>query len=96
MNRQRAGRYTLLGHTLGDQPSGQLVVFALGHQPTDHVAAKDVEHHIERKIEPLDRAAQLGDVPSPNLVRRGRYQTGHRVARMLALGAPLTAFAQGA
>ncbi len=51
-----------------DQPLGEAGVLALGDHPADHVAAEDVEDHVEVEVGPLGRAHELGDVPGPDLV----------------------------
>ena len=47
---------------------GQFGAFAIRHHPTDDVATEDIENHVEIEVRPLDRAAQLGDVPAPDLL----------------------------
>ena len=54
--------------------SARAADLAGGDHPADHVAAEDVEDHVQVEVGPLRRAAQLGDVPRPHLVRRGRDQ----------------------
>ena len=45
MNCQRTRCDPLLGTAFGDQPTRQLAVLALGHQPAHHVAAENVQQH---------------------------------------------------
>ncbi len=52
-----------------DQPCGEAGALAVGDHPADHVAAEDVEDHVQVEVGPLDRALELGDVPGPDLVR---------------------------
>ena len=87
MRQLRAPADPLLVHRLADQPLGQLSAFAAGQHPADHVAAEDVEDHVEVEVGPLRRPLQLGDVPRPDLIRRGGQQLrlgAGRVAQLVA------------
>ena len=59
----------LLGAGLADQHLGQGGGLAGGDHPADDVAGVDVQDHVQVVVGPLRRAAQLGDVPRPHLVR---------------------------
>ena len=59
----------LLGAGLADQHLGQRGGFAAGDHPADDVAGEDVQDHVQVVVGPLRRAAQLGDVPRPHLIR---------------------------
>ena len=78
-----------LAHGLGDELLGQVGAFARGDHPADHVAAEDVEDHVEVEVGPLGRPQELGDVPGPDLVGRGGQQFGLGVGRVAELVAPL-------
>jgi hypothetical protein len=77
----------LLGDGVGDEPLGQGGRLAGGQEPPGHVAAVDVEDHVEVVGGPLGRTGQLGDVPGPHLVRSGRDQLGLDVGGMAGLAA---------
>lgn len=53
---------------------------SVGDHPADHVAAENVDDHVQVKVGPLDRVFQLGDVPGPYLVRPSGQQFwfGHK------------------
>ena len=53
----------LLDDRLADQPLGQVFAFAAGQHPANHIAAEDVENHVEVEVGPLRGPQQLGDVP---------------------------------
>ena len=63
-----AGRDVLRVAGVLDEPLGQFGAFAVGDHPTDDVAAEDIQDDVEVVGGPLHRAAQLGDVPTPQLV----------------------------
>ncbi len=68
MNRQLVWKDGLFVTGVHNQPFGQGGRLPLGHHPADHVAAEDVEDHIEVVVDPLGRPLELGDVPGPDLV----------------------------
>ena len=59
----------LLGTRLGDQLFGQAGRLTLGDQPANNVAAKDIQNGVQLVVGPLDWTSQLGQVPTPQLVR---------------------------
>jgi hypothetical protein len=63
--------------------------FGLGDQPADHVAAVDVDDHIQVEVGPFRRPVQLGDVPRPALIRFRRDQFGLHPRRVHRLAATL-------
>ena len=76
-----------------DQSLGQFGAFAIRDHPAHNVAAKNIEDDIEMIGGPFHRAAQLGDVPTPQLVGRGGQQLGLLIGRMRKLIAALATFA---
>ena len=74
MNRQLIAPDVLFVVRLGDQPLGQAGGFTFGHHPADHIAAVDVEDHVEIVIAPFPGALQLRDVPTPDFVGPGGQQ----------------------
>ncbi len=40
-------------------------------QPADDGPAEKIQDHVQREVEPLDRALELRDVPDPDLVGPG-------------------------
>ena len=85
-----AGRDVLRVATMLDEPLGQFGAFAVGDHPTDDVATKNIQDDVEVVGSPLYRAAQLGDVPAPQLVGLGGQQFRLLIRRM---GELITAFA---
>ena len=69
---------------------GQLRGFTRRHHPADYVPAEDVQDDIEIEVGPLGRPLQLGDVPTPKLVRRSGQQLRPLICRM---GELITTFA---
>src|SRR4051794_18449820 len=57
--------------------------------PAGNVTAEDIEHDVKIEVSPLDRTAQLGDVPAPKLVGCCGQQLGLIVSRMYELIAAL-------
>ena len=76
-----------------DQALGQLGAFAIRDHPADDVAAEDIQDDVEMIDGPLHRAAQLGDVPTPQLIGCGGQQLRLLIGRMSELIAALAAFA---
>ena len=64
---QPAPRDLLALDGLLNEPLGQLGRFPIRQHPAHHVAAENVEDHVEVKVSPLGRSQQLGDVPRPDL-----------------------------
>lgn len=73
-----------------DELAGQSSIFPEGDHPAHDVPAVDVQDHVQIVIGPLDRAAQLGDVPGPNLVGPRGQQFRRRIGCMGALLASLS------
>jgi hypothetical protein len=73
-----------------DETLGQLGALAVSDHPTDHEAAKDIQDDVEMVEGPLGRAAQLGDVPTPQLIGRSGQQLRLLIGRMSELIAALT------
>ena len=90
MNGELAGRDYLRAAGMFDEPLGQFGAFAMGDHPTDDVAAKNIQDDVEVVGGPFHRAAQLGDVPTPQLVGLGGQQLRLLIRRM---GELITAFA---
>ena len=81
-----------LTHRLANQPLGQVFAFAAGQHPAHHVAAEDVEDHVEVEVRPLRRPQQLGDIPGPDLIGRGGHQLRLVVGRVPQLVSSLANF----
>ena len=64
----------LFGDGVGDQLLGQFSALARGDHPADHVAAEDIQNHVQMEARPLARPAQLSDVPRPNFIGLQRQQ----------------------
>ena len=82
MEGQLPGRNRLLGDGLGDQAFSQVGLLAVGDHPADHVAAVDVEDDVQVVVGPRGWAEQLGDVPAPDLIRRGGQELRLLVGRV--------------
>ena len=67
----------------------------MSEQPTDDVAAVDIEDHVEMEAGPFGRALQFGDIPGPHFVGPDRQQLGLGVERMNALTAALASLMLG-
>src|SRR5881227_2621358 len=65
-----------------DELSCQLGPFSRSHHPANDVAAEDIEDDVQVKVGPLGRSAQLGDVPTPELIRGGGQQFRLLISRM--------------
>lgn len=65
---KRTRRDVLFGHRLGDQVFGQLCGFTQGEHPAHHVAAEDIENHVQVVATPFGWAFEFRDVPAPDLV----------------------------
>src|SRR5947209_3766536 len=85
MNQELAFRDALLVDALSHELRGQFCAFALSHHPADHKTTEQVEDDLEIKVGPLERAAQLGDVPSPHLVGLRGQQFRLAINRMSEL-----------
>ena len=67
----------------------------MSEQPTDDVAAVDVEDHVEMEAGPFGRALQFGDIPGPHFVGPDRQELGLGVERMNSLTAALASLMLG-
>lgn len=65
------------------------------HHPADDIATEDIENHIELKVRPFLVAAELCDVPRPELIGRGGQQFWLGIGGMLALLTPVLGLAIG-
>ena len=88
-----AGHDLLRAAGVLDQALGQLGTFAIGDHPTDHVTAEDIQDDVKVITGPLHRAAQLGDIPTPQLIGCGGQQLRLLIRRMRELIAAFSAFA---
>ena len=89
VDRELAGDDALLLAGLADQALREGCAFVTREHPAHHVAAEDVEDHVQVKVGPLGRTQELRDVPGPDLVCGRREQFGLRVVRMAKLVPPL-------
>jgi len=64
------------------QIGGDLSVFPLGHLPGHHLAAPDVDHQVKIQLHPPHAGGQVGDVPTPELIRPPGFQPRHRPWRL--------------
>jgi hypothetical protein len=74
---------------VGDELLGEFCGLSMSEQPTDDVAAVDVEDHVEMEARPFGRALQFGDIPGPHFVGPDRQELGLGVERMNSLTAAL-------
>jgi hypothetical protein len=74
---------------VGDELLGESCGLSMSEQPTDDVAAIDVENHVEMGAGPFGRALQFGDTPGPHFVGPHRQELGLGVERMNSLTAAL-------
>jgi hypothetical protein len=44
--------------------------FPMGHHPSHHVPAEDIDDHVEIIVRPLYRPLEFRDVPRPELIGR--------------------------
>ena len=88
-----AGRDELLAAGMFDQTLGQFGAFAIGDHPAHDETAEDIQDDIEVIAGPFRRAAQFGDVPTPQLVGLGGQQFRLLIRRMSELIAAFAAFA---
>jgi hypothetical protein len=96
MDRQLVGLNLLFGAGLRDEEFGQRARVALSELPPDHVAAENVEHHVQVVIGPLGWAEQVGDVPTPDLIGLRRQQFRLGIGRMAQLVTTLAHFRRSA
>src|SRR5450631_1452052 len=87
-----AGGNRVLADGLLEELRGQFGTFPSRHHPAGDVAAENIQDDIQIVVRPLDRTAQLGDVPAPKLVGAGGQQLRFLVSRMNELIAALARF----
>jgi len=75
---------------LTDKSLSQRRGFAMGDHPADHIAAENIQDHIQVEIGPLSGPQQFGDIPGPHLVGSGGQKFGRLVRRVVQLVASLT------
>jgi len=73
-----------------DQLRRQNSRLSMSHHPAGDITAEDVHDDVEIEVAPFDGALELGDIPGPHLVGRGRQEFGLGVMRTRHLIAPLT------
>lgn len=61
-------RDTLLLDRLGDHLTRQVAAFPGSNHPGHGVAAEDIKEDVAVEVIPLRRPAQLGDIPTPELI----------------------------
>ena len=93
VHRELTGRDVLRTAGVLDQPLGQFGAFAVGDHPTDDVATKNIQDDVKMIDGPFHGAAQLGDVPAPQLVGSGGQQLRLLIRRVSELIAAFAAFA---
>lgn len=59
------------------------------HHPAYHVSAENVQDHIKVIVAPLYRPAQLGDVPTPDLIWTRGQELWYGIGRVADLVPPL-------
>jgi len=64
----------------------------MGHHPSHHVPAEDVDDHVEIIVRPLYRPLEFRDVPRPELIGRTGKQLGLLVMGMRKLISPFPHF----
>src|SRR4051812_3182448 len=68
MNRQLSRLDFLFATRIRNEPFGQFRTFTVGNHPAHHIAAEDVEDHVEIEVCPLRGTEQFRDIPAPELV----------------------------
>ena len=95
MEREGPGRDVFFLQGIGDELLGEFGGLPMSDQPTDDIAAVDVEDHVEMEAGPFGRALQFGDIPGPHFVGPDRQEFGLGVERMDALTPALAGLAAG-
>ncbi len=52
-------------------------IFSLGDIPGHHFAAPDIDHQVEVELDPAHGGGEIGDVPTPELVRSDSPEPWH-------------------
>src|SRR3982750_3747199 len=81
MNRQLSRLDFLFATRIRNEPFGQFRTFTVGNHPAHHIAAEDVEDHVEIEVCPLRGTEQFRDIPAPKLVGASGQQFRLRVSR---------------
>jgi len=89
VHRERTAGDAVALDSLGEEVLGELGALPLGEQPANRHATEQVEDHIEAVEDPVQRTAQLGNIPGPDLVggrrREGRFGMLHRTTLCASL-----------
>src|SRR4030042_4375119 len=76
MDAQLTALDALLEAAFLDESFGQAILFPVSDHPANHVAAEDIQDHVEVKVSPFNRSLKLGDIPRPNLIGGRSKQFG--------------------
>ena len=90
-----SGLDAVAGDSLREEVLGELRALVLREQPADRHATEEVEDGIQAVEHSGERAAQLGDIPGPDLVGCRGQERRLRVLDRSALGASLAGLAMG-
>jgi len=74
--------------SLFDQAFGELGALTGSHHPSHHIAAKNVENHVEIVVGPFHRSKKFGDIPGPDLIGACGQELRFLVRGMTQLIAP--------
>jgi hypothetical protein len=88
MDGELAGLDLLFLAGLLDQAFGKLGALTGSHHPPDHIAAEDVENHVEVVVGPFDGAKKLGGISGPDLIGARGQELRFLVRGMTQLIAP--------
>src|SRR3954454_11563002 len=94
MKRQLSRLDFLFATRIRNEPFGQFRAFTVGNHPAHHIAAEDVEDHVQIEVCPLRGTEQFRDIPAPELVGASGQQFRLRVSRVHELVAALTRLAR--
>lgn len=89
MKGQLAGRDVVLGQGLAQQVLDPTLGVAFIEHPAHHVAAEQIQDHVQVVQAPLAGSPQFGDVPRPNLIRRCGHELRFGVVGVAQLVAAL-------
>ena len=76
MEREGPGSNVFFLQGIGDELLGEFLGLPMSDEPTDDVAAVDVEDHVEMEAGPFGRTLQFGDIPGPHFVGRIARSSG--------------------